>query len=796
MVVHSKKWLQALVLGTLLVLAGRTTAAEPAAQRQVSVCYTPWWTNWRLPTSLNSDLPLLMVAPEEQQKYSNAEQFEAWAYQRSIRAMERGGIDIVCWDTFGEPQIQQCKTFIQALGAIQSPVKVAPYLDVHESNNPNETKVIENFRTSLQMFHALPDFAAHWASPYYYTWGTRNLPPAIWDRVLAGLQKGVGEGKWIAHVNSGLDSADVMTRNRGYLNSFDALYSWQPAPLSEVQKVEGNLKAVVDQAGQSERRYIASCYPMFRRYGYGIAYVNPFGFQLFRKTWDNAIAASAPEVHLVTWNDYEEDTMLEPTISRGFCLLDLNRYYTDRWKGLTAEPATTRCFLAYPHGVNAGESAYVDFTGLFASKDLPVRVQVWLEDSAGRRVYEAPEQTIAASGIQSVLLPLKPTRAWGESVRPRAELTMAGGQKRILGSDLPWMDLYDAGALRDRNPWMVEPTDKDASISIQALNQDGGAVPEGYTQRLQIQVKWNSSEPMPKYFVLKRNGELAAIVHHDTAYMPTAGWGGDWGWTSYDQVRKVDATTVAFTEPPCKYGLPKCGGAVSKWNRNLTGFSRDWYSIVAVTEEGQRSFSPPVVVSRKPMDDMIASYESMHVSSGVVRDDTLKGLDLKDFSATNPLVLKEGNRASLVLNEKGGLLLPNELLASQRFSVALDLKLLQRAPAAVIWSTSGELQLYIDNAMHLIARRNQGQNRFATVRSLKPLPANDWRRVEVKVEADQLTLLLDGAVQETVPCVTAVESDSGVAHFGWQLPAEVSTTKTTGPAFSLAVARIAVRAVP
>ncbi|MEM6749293.1 MAG: glycoside hydrolase family 71/99-like protein [Planctomycetota bacterium] len=98
--------------------------------------------------------------------------------------------------------------------------------------------------------------------------------------------------------------------------------AWEGAKSSA--QVRKNLQGVFDRTSQDPERVITSAVPGFRD-----VYKNPHpvlshrnGVTL-RETLGAALAAESPVVQLVTWNDYGEGTMFEPTHEFGYLFLEI-----------------------------------------------------------------------------------------------------------------------------------------------------------------------------------------------------------------------------------------------------------------------------------------------------------------------------------------------------------------------------------------------------------------------------------------------------------------------------------------
>ncbi len=684
---------------------------QPFQHKIVSVCYTPWWMNWRMPTQCLADIPLEAVNPltDEIRKSQGYGKFCAMYYEQSVRNLERAGIDVVCWDTLCLEQASQLPPFLDACQRMNTRLKVTPYWDI--AGAPSVQAVLDRFVPSIEAYSKMPLFKVYDDNSRHYTWGTRDMSADNWQKIIEGMKTSGFDtsGVWIAHLGAYETDfpEDTINRNASYFgdNLFQAAYRWQPAPIDLLERMDDNFAKSVPGTAS----YIASVYPMYRRAGYGINYTDPHGFQLLRKSWETSIRRSPAEVHVVTWNDYEEDTMFEPTLSRGYCMVDLNAYYSKLYKTGKAGVDATRIFVSYPRGRTDGDHAYIDVTGLFKRSDLPARISVKLVNDGGKIVKSFPAQRINTPGIQSALFQLAADQRLGTAVRPVISIKGAKGFAKTLGSELPWMDIYDTGANRDRHIWMAESVVSPVGISMRLDNSNEDFQGKFLKKRAKFMVTVKGNRPI-HYILLKRNGEQAAIIKDGKAYYPTSAWNDGMGWQEYSDVsvRTLSDNTrvLSLPEPDSIYNLPPGGSGNVKINRELTGYSNDWYSAVAVTKDKyERAFSTPLVVKRKESDPAVVRYSTLSPAEGGFLDDTLKGFDLKNFGGQIPQVMEINNAKWLSITSTCKLVVPNEALSMPAFEVQFNLIQRQKSPAVILREGTGELDLYIDAKNHLVVRR-------------------------------------------------------------------------------------------
>ncbi|MDF3128460.1 endo-1,3-alpha-glucanase family glycosylhydrolase [Kiritimatiellaeota bacterium B1221] len=57
----------------------------------------------------------------------------------------------------------------------------------------------------------------------------------------------------------------------------------------------------------------------------------------YRENWKEVLAANPPAVQIVTWNDFEEGTTIEPTLEYGFTYLNMTEEFIAEYTGRTSE---------------------------------------------------------------------------------------------------------------------------------------------------------------------------------------------------------------------------------------------------------------------------------------------------------------------------------------------------------------------------------------------------------------------------------------------------------------------------
>ncbi len=128
------------------------------------------------------------------------------------------------------------------------------------------------------------------------------------------------------------------------------------------------------------------------------AYTQP-DFNRIHEAYRAAIAAHAPYMFVMTWNDFSEDTDIEPSVNKGSALLTVFRYYNEWFKaGLQPKWNEEHIVLAYP--LRIPRNVYTRFTdwGPYKSPPfVPPKMYYW--------ALTRPDRTMTVDGLGEVKLP-------------------------------------------------------------------------------------------------------------------------------------------------------------------------------------------------------------------------------------------------------------------------------------------------------------------------------------------------------------------------------------------------------
>ncbi len=173
--------------------------------------------------------------------------------------------------------------------------------------------------------------------------------------------------------------------------------------------------------------------PMMYQYEnvlWSAAHIRP-GTDLMRERWERARTNDSTLIQFTTWNDYTELTMLAPTETTRYALLDLNAYFVQWWKtGQPPKPDRDRVYLTYPKYAHQQATYPFGTRARWRDASNVLEVLTLLTRPATVRLPGRPETWQAPAGLSWKQVPLKVGPVSAELVRrnglgmPRVELRL------------------------------------------------------------------------------------------------------------------------------------------------------------------------------------------------------------------------------------------------------------------------------------------------------------------------------------------------------------------------------------
>jgi len=135
-----------------------------------------------------------------------------------------------------------------------------------------------------------------------------------------------------------LDERPIIARGGAdttYFNVLRGSYIWSADGKDRAEYYEQITKAA--ENGEIEYWVGGACPGFDDRgvwgWGGGPRLVDRRGTDEYRENWDEILHYNPPAVQLITWNDFEEGTIIEPTKEFGFEFIDLTEKYVNRYTG-------------------------------------------------------------------------------------------------------------------------------------------------------------------------------------------------------------------------------------------------------------------------------------------------------------------------------------------------------------------------------------------------------------------------------------------------------------------------------
>ncbi len=157
------------------------------------------------------------------------------------------------------------------------------------------------------------------------------------------------------------------------------------------------------------------------------------------------------------------------------------------------------------------------------------------------------------------------------------------------------------------------------------------------------------------------------------------------------------------------------------------------------------------------------------LGDGYLKDDTGKGLDLKDWSTANIGITEHDGGRSLSLKPGTAITLPNHILIARNLKVDVDFIVIAPAPAFLI--ASPQLDLFIDADGYLNAQRTtydftKQKDHPVAIRSSDIIPANQSTTCSVIITHDTLSLFINGQQQRIKPIAFPLRNDEATIRMG------------------------------
>jgi hypothetical protein len=334
------------LLITLLCLLGNVSFTYAAPNRLLLVFYYPWYGMdiWNDPVV--SDRPL--------EPYASS---QPAAMVRHIAQAQSAHVDAFVSAWYG-PQIanNQTETNLQTLLTLAQPQNFKIAVEF-ETNSPffQATADVKQALEALYRSHAQHPAYLRWnGKPVVFFWGQASVPRLPGQSALATwqwLRAQVDPQHTAIWVSEGTDLS--------YLGVFDAHHLYNIAWSNDLATTQRQWAQRVRAKGAQwvgtvmpgwDDTHLLERQGRYRRDRQNGAW--------YRQSWAAALATNPDWLVITSWNEFVENTYIEPSVTYGSQYLDLTRALAGAWKGIApARPAAQSMIAPTPTATKAAAVA-------------------------------------------------------------------------------------------------------------------------------------------------------------------------------------------------------------------------------------------------------------------------------------------------------------------------------------------------------------------------------------------------------------------------------------------------------
>lgn len=253
-------------------------------------------------------------------------------------------------------------------------------------------------------------------------------------------------------------------------------------------------------------------------------YINPFsglvwgeyGTTLIRQFFDNALLLNPDYLLLTEWNEFNENTCIQPTLSNSMALQRLVKYYMRTLRGEPATPnrdddrSIPNLVLSHRQFVRLGEILRFELLNI-PDADTPAsyRARLLVRDAAGKVIQQFPWEEFAVKKLTAITYKI-PTEQLADhrAVCPEVEImtvgdglrTFTGFQYVQLDPTVCWNYKEVRMPLRD----LLRPVK--SAFTVGTRQRDGTCLVTGTVE---------ADEPLASLEVLDQNREIFAVDPED-----------------------------------------------------------------------------------------------------------------------------------------------------------------------------------------------------------------------------------------------------------------------------------------
>jgi hypothetical protein len=306
----------------------RAVIQPPYPQHMLLAFYYPWFPDYGWSdTTLASDRPLVPISSLDP---------EAVAWQ--IEQARSAGIDGFIMSYNSDWSDDRLRILLAC--AQQQDFKVSLYLETLDSGGPVwPPGTLEDWIARAHgLFSDHPAFLKNNGEPVMFIFSSAATSAETWRSIFGSLHR---RGVEFLYVGMGYDLA--------LLDTFDGFHEyglWQSEHLADVYIATGK---AVDYYGalsasnqDGPKIWVATVSPGFDSTPYdGGSHtfsVDRNEGNYYRSTFQAALVSDPDWIVITSWNEYGENTHIEPSIRDGFTMLNITREYAERWEANRSIP--------------------------------------------------------------------------------------------------------------------------------------------------------------------------------------------------------------------------------------------------------------------------------------------------------------------------------------------------------------------------------------------------------------------------------------------------------------------------
>lgn len=318
-----------IVLGLLVMAVAPAAAQEP---RQVWAYYFGWWTHDSWGDGRLLDRPA-----------NQYDSHDGGAIGRQIDEAKSAGIDAFIMSWYG-PGNWVNDVFNSLLDqSAGRGFRAAVSLDMGAEFLTNTGDVVNALNTIINDRANHPAYLRYNGKPVIYFWNQGRFSNADWQAIRNQVDPN-HNSIWVAEGT-----------NTGVLSVFDGLYLFNTAWAGNPASVAAQWKNRVAAAGGTF--YTPTVLPGWDESALAAGRPNPTSprarnnGQFLTNSWNGAVSSGANAILIVSWNEYFENSHIEPSQVYGTQSLDTLRPLVAAWKGGASAPAASGGPAGSPTGV-------------------------------------------------------------------------------------------------------------------------------------------------------------------------------------------------------------------------------------------------------------------------------------------------------------------------------------------------------------------------------------------------------------------------------------------------------------